>query len=310
MKKMIKKLISAALITATVCASAVGAGAAGSYFSEEGFTYGVENGTAYVHSYEGAEWDVVIREAFLGKYNVTAVEHHAFFGNETMETLSFYDAVYLESIGSYAFSQCTSLLYTNITPSIRSIGNNAFDSCTSLSYVRFMKGSLTEIPDQCFYGCTSLETVVLNNEPTRIGKLAFANCSALEKIVIPDTVTDIGENAFDGCDDLVIYCTKGSYALSWAKENGVMYYVTDAEPETIRFLRGDADGDGAITILDATKVQRLLANLVDDADGMIALRGDADGDGSLNILDATRIQRAIAGFTVENIGEFAEVTLP
>ena len=66
---------------------------------------------------------------------------------------------------------------------------------------------------------------------------------------------------------------------------------------------GDADGDGKVTIIDATKIQRLLAGLITDGDGMMALRGDSDGSG-LDIMDATRIQRRLAGFTDESsIGE-------
>ena len=67
---------------------------------------------------------------------------------------------------------------------------------------------------------------------------------------------------------------------------------------------GDSDGDGMVTILDATRVQRWIADLC-DMDGS-AYTGavlttaqlkaaDADGDGEVTILDATRIQRQLAG---------------
>ena len=311
MKKALKRIATAALITVVALSAVFGAGAAGSYFYEDGFTYGVEDGEAYVHSYESDDWDVVIRELFLNKYRITAIEHHAFFEYDAMETLSFYDATYLSSIGSYAFSRCPKLSYTSITPSIQTIGNNAFDSCTSMSYVRFMKGSAADIPEQCFYGCAELSTVIFNNELRSIGKLAFANCASLEKITIPDSVTEIGENAFMGCCDLVIYCTKNSYALKWAKENGVHYYVTDADPEpdhgTESFIRGDADGDSEVTILDATHIQRFLAGIIEDPDGMIALRGDSDGDDELTIIDATMIQRYLVGFETDYVGETVEI---
>lgn len=62
------------------------------------------------------------------------------------------------------------------------------------------------------------------------------------------------------------------------------------------YLLGDADGDDIVTILDATHIQRVLADLTDDDDGMIALRGDTNKDG-LDILDATRIQRWLAGYS-------------
>ena len=69
---------------------------------------------------------------------------------------------------------------------------------------------------------------------------------------------------------------------------------------------GDADGDGLLDILDATRIQRVLVGLdtiADDIDrywcgginGAWKRYSDADGDGKMTILDATRIQRQLAG---------------
>ena len=56
---------------------------------------------------------------------------------------------------------------------------------------------------------------------------------------------------------------------------------------------GDADGDSDVSILDATRIQRYLAELCKQYD--IALKNRApDGDGEVSILDATRIQRDLA----------------
>lgn len=60
-------------------------------------------------------------------------------------------------------------------------------------------------------------------------------------------------------------------------------------------LRGDYDEDDEVTVLDATRAQRILADLdVRPSDDFLA-SVDADGDGELTITDATRIQRVIAG---------------
>ena len=66
---------------------------------------------------------------------------------------------------------------------------------------------------------------------------------------------------------------------------------------------GDADGDGDVTIMDATRIQRWLAEL-SDMDGSAfsgakltdteRMAADADGDGEVTIMDATRIQRWLA----------------
>lgn len=61
-------------------------------------------------------------------------------------------------------------------------------------------------------------------------------------------------------------------------------------------LRGDADGDGGVTISDVTAIQRKLSSL--STPSLDERAADVDGDG-VNITDATMIQRYLAGF--ENI---------
>ena len=59
-------------------------------------------------------------------------------------------------------------------------------------------------------------------------------------------------------------------------------------------LLGDVDGDGTVTILDVTCIQRKLSGFkVQDYNEKAA---DADGDGTVTISDATCIQRYLAGF--------------
>ena len=58
-------------------------------------------------------------------------------------------------------------------------------------------------------------------------------------------------------------------------------------------LRGDADGDGKVTILDATRIQRYLASMASEEE-VDMQAADADLDGKVTILDATRIQRVLA----------------
>ena len=58
-------------------------------------------------------------------------------------------------------------------------------------------------------------------------------------------------------------------------------------------VMGDVDGDGLLTILDATVIQRKLADLVEFNEKQEAL-ADYDGDGEVTILDCTKIQRVLA----------------
>lgn len=56
---------------------------------------------------------------------------------------------------------------------------------------------------------------------------------------------------------------------------------------------GDVDLDGEVTILDATVIQRVLLEMIEDNDGHILRYGDIDG-GGLSIMDVTFIQRYLA----------------
>ena len=63
-------------------------------------------------------------------------------------------------------------------------------------------------------------------------------------------------------------------------------------------LYGDVDGDGTITIIDATIIQRALADLHHLSAFQQEL-ADVDSDGEVSVLDATYIQRYLAGIPTE-----------
>lgn len=60
-------------------------------------------------------------------------------------------------------------------------------------------------------------------------------------------------------------------------------------------MKGDADGDGEITTVDVTLIQRYDA-FVPVADYFNSIAGDVNGDQTTDILDATILQRFLAGF--------------
>ena len=72
------------------------------------------------------------------------------------------------------------------------------------------------------------------------------------------------------------------------------------------YKMGDTDRDGEVTITDATVIQRVLAEMIEDTNGHILRYGDIDGNG-LSIMDVTLIQRYLAqmddGYPIGNIVE-------
>lgn len=97
------------------------------------------------------------------------------------------------------------------------------------------------------------------------------------------------------------YILSQNYYESY-NSNTVSFDVMESQLDK-RFILGDADGDGVITILDATIIQRYLAGFKVRNSEAVEVCGDINGDG-IDIPDATLIQRHLAELTVPyNIGE-------
>ncbi len=87
------------------------------------------------------------------------------------------------SIGSSAFSDCSSLTSVTIPDSVTSIGHSAFRDCSSLTSVT-IPDSVTSIEGCAFFGCSSLSSVTIPNSVTSIGSHAFSDCFGLTSIAV------------------------------------------------------------------------------------------------------------------------------
>ena len=246
--------------------------------------------------------------------SVEEISTWAFSNCESLESIDIPNSVKI--IGKFAFSNCTSLTGVTIPDSVTSLGDAVFYECDSLREVT-IGNSVKRVGHGFFQECGSLETVTFGNSVTSIGPVVFADCYNLTKIVIPKSVTSIHDTAIDtdDCEYVTIYGYKGSYAEKYATKYGIPFYdlgytpvVVPTEPQipdepVSTAKRGDSDGDGEVTVLDATRIQRLLAELC-DIDGSSytgkplsaaqIIISDADNDGEVTIMDATAIQRYMA----------------
>lgn len=135
-------------------------------------------------------------------------------------------------IGEGAFKNCTSLEKIVIPSTVKEISKSAFEGCISLREVVFADSektvSVDEIDDdsnmfedlfgshepgesvvirvlssveticeRAFYGCTSLEKVILPAQIKDIRSHAFGGCVSLTEVVIPPTLATVSVLAFD-----------------------------------------------------------------------------------------------------------------
>jgi hypothetical protein len=100
----------------------------------------------------------------------------------------------VETIGAYAFQNCTSLTTIDLPARVTRIPDNAFRGCSSLESID-LPATLTRIGDLTFYECTALTTVTLNRTDTVLTTLdttsVFENCDPNLTIYVPSArVTD------------------------------------------------------------------------------------------------------------------------
>ena len=121
---------------------------------------------------------------------ITAVADSAFMRRD-IEELVIPEGI--AKLGERAFAGNRSLKKLTVQGKT-DLGTGAFYNCDALEIVN-LNNNITEIPDETFWGCSSLTTLKLPSKLERIGNNAFL-ASGLREIVFPDSVKEIGDSAF------------------------------------------------------------------------------------------------------------------
>ena len=137
---------------------------------------------------------------------ITSIGEYAF---AECESLTFMDITMVESIGKFAFYK-SGLTSITIPSNGIVLGEGVFASCTSLSVLEFEDASTDDsknikvIPDYTFSG-TILIDIVLPDSVTKIGKEAFGGILTLNTFTISETsnLETISQAAFTGCSNVL-----------------------------------------------------------------------------------------------------------
>lgn len=90
-------------------------------------------------------------------------------------------------------------------------------------HISILPSSLNLIEEEAFAE-TNLKTISLPDNISCIGDYAFADIDSLETIIIPNKVTYIGKNTFKGSNQLIVLGTTKSYVNAWTEKAGIPFY--------------------------------------------------------------------------------------
>lgn len=159
---------------------------------ENGYTYTVSDGKAYIFEYEGSGGDIVVPRT-LGGYPVCGIGGRAFAGTD-IKSVTVHSGI--EYAANEAFASCQSLVSVEFEGEATTLGAGIFAGCSALKSV-ILPSALASIPSDAFTGCSSLNNIILPDTLEIIEAYAFYE-TAIKEITIPASVISIEEGALGG----------------------------------------------------------------------------------------------------------------
>lgn len=130
-----------------------------------------------------------------------SVESNVYYDNKDIGIITFYEPIVdLEFLLNYS-----TLRQVVLPNNVKHLLNNCFSGCSHLESVN-IPSNLEYIPGYCFYSCYSLRTIygISTSSISLIGRYAFANTYNIQNIVLPSNCKIIDEYAFyySGINDI------------------------------------------------------------------------------------------------------------
>lgn len=174
---------------------------------------------------------------------INRINMQAFNRCEKLTNVTILESI--TKVGKSAFAN-TAITSMKLPSSLEYMGANAFGGCSKLTEVTFAgDAKITTIPRSAFENCSTLCSVALPENVTRIRDYAFSGCESLTNINLPDSVAEIGRGAFGGCRSLqelniTAQLTKaGSYAFAYSGLKQVVFPAgASAEQQLLQIPRG------------------------------------------------------------------------
>ena len=144
-------------------------------------------------------------------------------------------------IKGYSFYNNNTLEGLVCSSTIKELGGWCCRDAKKLKNVSLNNG-LETIRQYAFYGCTSLEEIVIPETVNSIENYVFSGCTNLNKVNIPDGITVIQNYCFNGCSSLktltlpVSVKQANNYSLTFGSDGSSTLIVKATTPPTVTNL--------------------------------------------------------------------------
>lgn len=240
--------------------------------------------------------------------NITEIGSYAFNGCISLKEISIPSSV--KNIKDYVFTNCYSLERINVSEEnnfyydedgvlfreIKWAGGNVTRNLVEYPAARAnetytMPDGIQIIVKGAFSGCCSLRKVTVSGNVERIEFNAFSDSESLESVIIPKSAWSIDEN-FEDCPALTVYMETqdmvNKYMDNYAEEGFDNFKVSQANES----LKGDFNGDGAVTATDLVAFKKYILNV--SSDSVISKENaDLNQDGDINVIDFVMLKSVI-----------------
>ena len=159
---------------------------------------------------------------------LTRIENNAFYNCDALTELNLPSQV--QTINANAFQDCDALTKVTIPSTVTNMGSYVFYHCDSLAEVSLGTG-LTSLPSYAFAQCPKLTGIVLPYRMTKINDNAFNACTGLTEVTMPRGMASIGSQVFSYPGKMTIYGIKGTYAETYASDNGIAFVNREVHAE-------------------------------------------------------------------------------
>lgn len=140
---------------------------------------------------------------------------------------------------------------------------------------------------------------------TKLNLYKFANKGKTPFVTATFKVKGTGDTTVNLYAEIITFSKLGSYGIEDPDEEDIVVdigeineNVTQPKRESAVYaglfakVLGDVNGDGVLSVADATLIQKHSASIIDFTDEQLAT-ADMNGDGAVNVNDATAIQREL-----------------